>query len=108
MDAMTASKEDEKWLSRAYMARAATGVATVGGVIAGARYLTAPLWLLRFNFVTLIASVAITMVIGKLKGDAWANWLQAQPFRKAESKKTPHMSEKETMSKLADALAEIG
>ncbi|MCY1233052.1 hypothetical protein D9M72_455700 [compost metagenome] len=106
-DRATASAEQERALAYAYGARAATGAATIGGVLIGARYLTAPLWLLRFNFVTLIATVALTVVIGKLKGDAWANWLQAQPFRKAGSKKIPHGNEKETMSKLADALAEI-
>ena len=50
---------------------------------------------------------ALTLAIGKLKGDAWANWLQAQPFHQASSRKIPHKSEKETMSKLANALAEI-
>lgn len=106
-DAAKAHAEQEEKLAFAYGARAATGLATISGVVIGARYLTAPLWLLRFNFYTLIATVVATVVIGKLKGDAWANWLQAQPFRKAESKKIPHGSEKETMSKLANALAEI-
>uniref|UniRef100_UPI0031587144 T6SS effector BTH_I2691 family protein n=2 Tax=Variovorax sp. S12S4 TaxID=3029170 RepID=UPI0031587144 len=107
MDAVTASKEQENWLSRAYMARAATGGATIFGAIVGASYLEAPLWLVRFNFVTAIAAGALTIAIGKLKGDAWANWLQAQPFHQANSGKMPHKSEKETMSKLANALAEI-
>ncbi|WP_247351533.1 hypothetical protein [Ralstonia pseudosolanacearum] len=50
---------------------------------------------------------SITLLIAKIKGKAWENWLQAQPFHKAGSKKTPHKSEVEMARDLADALAEI-
>ena len=107
VDGVTAYEEQEGKLAFAYGARTLTGVATVFGVVASARYVTAPLWLVRFNFVTAIASGVTTIAIGKLKGDAWANWLQAQPFHQANSRKVPHSSDKVTLSKLADALAEI-
>ncbi|MET3913940.1 hypothetical protein ABID97_000722 [Variovorax sp. OAS795] len=107
VDGRKAQREDESALAWAYYGRAATGGATIFGTIVGASYLEAPLRLVRFNLVTAIASGALTIAIGKLKGDAWANWLQAQPFHQANSKKIPHKSEKETMSKLADALTEF-
>ncbi|WP_440080504.1 hypothetical protein [Ralstonia pseudosolanacearum] len=53
------------------------------------------------------ATVALTLTIAKIKGKAWENWLQAQPFRKLGSKKIPYISEKEMMRDLSDAVAEI-
>ncbi|MGR5513724.1 hypothetical protein ACPV4Q_22770, partial [Vibrio diabolicus] len=78
------------------------------GTIWAARFVTAPQWLLRLNLWSAVATLAMTAVIAKLKGTAWENWLQAQPFHKVGSPKTPHKSEDEMSKDLADALAEIG
>lgn len=127
-DAVTAFRQEENKLGIAYTVRAISGGFAIGGVIAGAQYVKAPLWLVRFNFVTTIAATALTVAIGKLKGEAWANWLQAQPFsaalirlkdaplvevehRKVRAAGVNHKliykSEREMVDKLSDALAEI-
>jgi hypothetical protein len=103
-DGGKAETEQEYWLARAYFTRAATGAASIGGVIFGARYVTAPLWLSRTNLYLAIVSVVLTIAVDALKGDAWANWLGAGPFRKADSKKIPYRNEKEMMDQLAEAL----
>jgi hypothetical protein len=108
VDGVTAARQSEYRLAGAYAARSVVGVVTIGGVIAGARYATAPLWLVRLNLTTMIATAALTTAIGALKGDAWANWLQAQPFRKIDSEKISYNSEDRMTRELADALAEIG
>ncbi|CAJ0892817.1 T6SS effector BTH_I2691 family protein [Ralstonia flatus] len=108
VDGVTAYKEKEKYLMVAYAVRAVSGSVAVGGAILSARYLTAPLWLLRLNLVSGLLTVAATFVIGKLKGVEWENWLKAQPFHKASSTKIPYKSEAQMMDKLADALADIG
>ncbi|MDR2852262.1 MAG: hypothetical protein LBV61_04275 [Burkholderiaceae bacterium] len=119
VDGGKAAQEKERALAWAYFGRMGSGGATIFGVIVGARYFTAPLWLLRLNLVTLIATIALTEVISRLKGDAWANWLQAQPFRAdlihlkdapqtaTQNTKLLYKSEQEMMDKLADALAEM-
>ncbi len=106
-DAVIANKEENAALRNAYVGRAIVGAATVFAAIRSARYLTVPMLLTRLNITTAIATVILTSAIGKLKGKAWVNWLQAQPFRKADSKKTPYESEEDMMDKLADGLAEI-
>ena len=107
VDAVTAKTEKQNDLMWAYIARTIVGGATVVGTIVGARTLTAPLLLLRFNLLSAVVTVALTATIAKLKGQPWVNWLRAQPFRKSDSPKVPHRSEAEMMDKLADALAEI-
>ncbi|MFV8549603.1 hypothetical protein ACNRD9_16075, partial [Ralstonia pseudosolanacearum] len=91
----------------AYLARALSGGASVFATIRSAEFVTAPRWLLRLNLWSAVATVALTLLIAKIKGKAWENWLQAQPFRKTGSQKTPHKSENEMARDLADALAEI-
>ncbi|MCF1442814.1 T6SS effector BTH_I2691 family protein [Ralstonia nicotianae] len=108
VDAAVAGKEGRNQLAEAYVARAITGGLSVFGTIRAARYITAPQWLLRLNLWSAIASVALTVLIAKIKGKAWESWLQAQPFRKSESKKIPYKSESEMTRDLADALVEIG
>lgn len=107
VDGVTAKTEKQNDLMWAYIARTIVGGATVVGTIVGARTLTAPLLLLRFNLLSAVVTVALTATIAKLKGQPWVNWLRAQPFRKSDSPKVPHRSEAEMMDKLADALAEI-
>ena len=108
VDATTAAGEGRSKLAEAYFARMVTGGTTAFGTIWAARFVTAPQWLLRLNLWSAVATLAMTAVIAQLKGTAWENWLQAQPFHKVGSPKTPHKSEDEMSKDLADALAEIG
>ncbi|WP_231687439.1 hypothetical protein, partial [Ralstonia pseudosolanacearum] len=73
----------------AYGARALAGGVSIYGTLQTAKYITAPQWLLRLNLWTAVATVALTVLIAKIKGKAWENWLQAQPFRKSGSQRTP-------------------
>lgn len=128
VDGMTAGRQEEKLLAAAYAMRAATGVGAISATIVGASLAKLPTLLLRFNMATGIATVVLTVVIGKLKGEAWTNWLLAQPFRAAlihlidaptveiehrkvqtviGNKKLPYRSEDEMMNKLSDALSEM-
>ncbi|AST86455.1 T6SS effector BTH_I2691 family protein [Ralstonia solanacearum species complex bacterium KE101] len=107
VDREIALQEGNDDLAMAYGARAIAGGLSVFGTFGAARYITAPQWLLRLNLWSAVATVALTLLIAKIKGKAWENWLQAQPFHKAGSKKTPHKSEVEMARDLADALAEI-
>lgn len=108
VDAAFAGKEGRNQLAEAYVARAITGGLSVFGTIRAARYVTAPQWLLRLNLWSAVATIALTALIAKIKGKAWENWLQAQPFRKPESKKIPHKNESDMTKDLADAMVEIG
>lgn len=108
VDATTAAGEGQSKLAQAYFARMVTGGTTAFGTIWAARYVTAPQWLLRLNLWSAVATLAMTALIAQLKGKAWENWLQAQPFHKQGSRKTPHKDEDEMTKDLADALAEIG
>ncbi len=107
VDMVTAGREKDWDLTKAYLARALSGGASVFATIRSAEFVTAPRWLLRLNLWSAVATVALTLLIAKIKGKAWENWLQAQPFRKTGSQKTPHKSENEMARDLADALAEI-
>lgn len=104
-DGAKAWKEDEIKLAAAYGMRALAGAGTIAGTIVGVRYFTAPLWLTRANLYLAITTVVLSAAIDLLKGQAWANWLQAGPFRKAESKKIPYKSEQETLDQLAEVLS---
>lgn len=107
VDATTARKEGERSLMAAYIGRLALGAGGVYATIKSARYVKAALMLTRLNLVIAVATVVLTLVINKLKGEAWVNWLKSQPFRKQNSQKVPFSSEDETLDKLVDALAEI-
>ncbi len=107
VDSVTAAREGNLELVVAYSVRAAVGSVSIFGTLRAAQYVTAPQWLLRLNIWSAIATVALTLTIAKIKGKAWENWLQAQPFRKLGSKKIPYISEKEMMRDLSDAVAEI-
>ena len=104
-DGSKANKEKEIWLRNAYYVRAAAGVGTIGTAYIGARYATAPLWLTRTNLYLAIATIFLSAAIELLKGTAWINWLQATPFRKADSKKVPFRNEEETMGQLSEVLS---
>ena len=107
VDTGKAVTEEEKWLAAAYFGRAFSGGVTIGATLASARLITTPLWLLRTNLCTAVITGILSMAIGKLKGEAWSNWLQAGPFRRGDSKKIAYKSESEMMDKLADALADM-
>ncbi|QHB56927.1 hypothetical protein GRB31_18100 (plasmid) [Ralstonia solanacearum] len=107
-DGITAYKESEKYLMIAYAVRAISGSVTIGGVVLGARYMTAPLWLLRLNFWSAIITTAATFAIAKYKGSELENWLKSQPFRRLDSNKIPYKSESKMMDKLADVLVDVG
>ncbi len=107
VDAAVALQEGNDELLAAYGARALAGGVSIYGTLQTAKYITAPQWLLRLNLWTAVATVALTVLIAKIKGKAWENWLQAQPFRKSGSQRTPYRIEADMMRELADALAEI-
>ncbi|MBB6583997.1 T6SS effector BTH_I2691 family protein [Ralstonia solanacearum] len=107
-DGITAYKESEKYLMIAYAVRAISGSVTIGGVVLGARYMTAPLWLLRLNFWSAIITTAATFAIAKYKGSELENWLKSQPFRRLDGNKIPYKSESKMMDKLADVLVDVG
>ena len=105
-DGSKAFKEEEYKLALNYGIRTAAGIGTIAGTIRSAQIAgTAPLWLTRTNLYLAIATAVLTVAIDLLKGQAWANWLQASPFRKAESKKIAYKSEQETMDQLAEVLS---
>lgn len=81
VDAHTAYKEkDLLWV--AYVVRVTSGVGTIGGAIAGVFAGEAAIALVkRINVYLAVATAAATVAIGKLQGEAWVNWLLAQPFR---------------------------
>jgi len=65
------------------------------------------LWCTRINLVTGAATLAFSYAIEKMKEKEWADWLMAEPFRKADSKKIPHSSEHLMLSQLANAIADM-
>ncbi|WP_231687403.1 hypothetical protein, partial [Ralstonia pseudosolanacearum] len=77
-------------------------------VVLGARYMTAPLWLLRLNFWSAIITTAATFAIAKYKGSELENWLKSEPFRRLDSNIIPYKSESKMMDKLADVLVDVG
>jgi hypothetical protein len=82
VDARTASNEKDLLLTTAYYVRAATGVTTIGTTVAGVFAPEAVVTLLaRLNIYVTIVAAGASLVIGKLQGEAWVNWLLAQPFR---------------------------
>ncbi|SPA56467.1 T6SS effector BTH_I2691 family protein [Cupriavidus taiwanensis] len=107
VDCVVAIKERNKELAAAYVGRAMSGVVSIGGTLWSAGFHKVPIWLTRVNLITAIVSVALTAIIAGLKGKAWINWLNAQPFRHASSKKLPFVSEEKMMQGLAEAISEI-
>ncbi|CAJ0721400.1 hypothetical protein LMG6871_04825 [Ralstonia edaphis] len=105
IDGNNASEEGERGLRNAYYARSAVGGGSLVGTFAAARYTMAPLWLTRTNLYLAIATLLLSAAIEILKGTAWANWLQATPFRKADSKKIPYKNEEETMNQFSEVLS---
>ncbi|WP_104566245.1 T6SS effector BTH_I2691 family protein [Ralstonia mannitolilytica] len=108
VDGITAAKEGNLDLTAAYFARSITGGVSVYGALRAAKFVTAPQWLLRLNIWSAVATLLLTAAIAKIKGKAWENWLQAQPFKRSDSNKTPYRSEGDMQKDLADALVEIG
>ncbi|CBJ40371.1 conserved hypothethical protein (plasmid) [Ralstonia solanacearum CMR15] len=107
LDGAVAVKEQNRRLATAYFARSIFGAASVGTTLAGASYLRAPLWLVRFNLASAIVTVGLTFSIAKYKGKDLDNWLEAQPFHLPGSKKIKYKSEAEMMGKLVDVLIEV-
>jgi len=133
VDATKALEEDQRLLTVAYGARAITGASTIVAAIRSARLLTAAMWLTRVNIGLAVATTVLTYAIAQLKGDAWANWLKAQPFGARQvpvnesslevtlqavhlkskgptlelNKKTPFGSEREMMAELSNVLSEM-
>ncbi len=82
VDGRTAYNEDERLLAVAYYARVGTGGGTIATTLIDLALTgtTAEFWLSRINIYLAIVTAVSTFAIGKLKGDAWVNWLLAQPF----------------------------
>ncbi|BEP50066.1 hypothetical protein LJR260_003745 [Variovorax paradoxus] len=110
IDGVTAHREENRLLMAAYVGRAFAGGVTIGTALTGA-YFHDVVKIVRIctrinllaGALTLVASYAIE----KLKEKEWIDWLQAEPFRKLDSKKTPHTSERLMLSQLANAIADM-
>lgn len=111
VDAGTASKEGNTMLKYAYYGRAVVGGTTIGSAIVGAYFYDAVKivrWCTRINLIAGAMTLAASYAIDKLKEKEWVEWLQAQPFRKPESKKKPHRTEALMVGNLANAIADLG
>lgn len=53
------------------------------------------------------ATLALSYAIEKMKEKEWVDWLKAEPFRKADSTRTPHSSEQFMLDQLANAIADM-
>ncbi|RAS08781.1 T6SS effector BTH_I2691 family protein [Cupriavidus alkaliphilus] len=106
VDGVTVWKESNRTLAKAYAARALVGGTSIAGTVLSANYLKVPALLARANLILMVATVALTVVISKLKGPEWAGWLSRQPFR-VDINKQLFVTELEMMSKLGNALAEL-
>ncbi|WP_295979500.1 T6SS effector BTH_I2691 family protein [uncultured Variovorax sp.] len=103
-------REENYVLAFAYYGRAIAGGVTIGSTLVSAHNLNrvrVVLWCTRINPVTGAITLAASYAIEKLKEKEWTDWLQAQPFRKTDSKKTPHRSEQFMLSQLANAIADM-
>ena len=110
IDGVTAFREKDRVLMAAYFGRAAMGTATIGSTLVGAYFYDVTKivrWCTRINLVTGTITLAASYAIDKLKEKEWIDWLQAQPFRKIDSKKFPHRSEQFMLGQLANAIADM-
>jgi|GEM_PF-1512149 len=110
VDGGMARREENHPLALAYYGRAIAGGLTIGSALLGAHNLKnvkVVLWCTRINLVTGAATLAFSYAIEKMKEKEWADWLMAEPFRKADSKKIPHSSEHLMLSQLANAIADM-
>lgn len=110
VDAYTSSKQDRDLLMWAYLGRAIAGATAIGSGLAAAyklKNLRVIFWCARINFVTGIATLALSYAIEKMKEKEWISWLKAEPFRKSDSKTDPHRSEQLMLSDLGNAIADM-
>lgn len=105
------ARSKENWtLMIAYYGRTAAGVGTIGTGLTAAYYsknVTVVLWCTRINIVAGVLIAVASYAIEKLKEKEWAEWLQAEPFRKSDSKVTPHRTEALMLSSLGNAIADM-
>lgn len=110
IDGNTADKEGNTPLMRAYYGRAISGGATIGSTLLSAynlKNVKVVLWCTRISLVAGAATLALSYAIEKMKEKEWVDWLMAEPFRKADSKKIPHSSEQFMLNQLANAIADM-
>jgi len=110
VDGNKAQKEEKRLLQYAYYGRAAAGVGTIGTGLVTAYNLEkvrVVLWCSRINIAMGLLVFVASEVIARLKEGEWAEWLQAEPFRKSDSRATPHRTEALMLSGLANAIADM-
>jgi hypothetical protein len=94
----------------AYVGRSVAGLGTIGAGISTAIWYDAAyvvLWCTRITIVSAVITIAATIVIDHLKEKEWIVWLEAQPFRKDNSREYPHTSEKIMLARLSNAIEDM-
>ncbi|MET3518163.1 hypothetical protein ABIC63_005973 [Pseudacidovorax sp. 1753] len=110
VDAITAYRRENGILMFAYVGRAVGGSASIitGLVTAyNLEKLRVVLWCARINIAIGIATFVMSEVIARLKEKEWKEWLQAEPFRKSDSKINSHQTEALMLSALGNAIADM-
>jgi hypothetical protein len=110
VDATKAYDKEHIALMAAYVGRSVAGLGTIGAGISTAIWYDAAyvvLWCTRITIVSAVITIAATIVIDHLKEKEWIVWLEAQPFRKDNSREYPHTSEKIMLARLSNAIEDM-
>jgi hypothetical protein len=110
VDAAHAKEKGQKYLSYAYIGRSIAGAGTIGAGISAAIWFDRArvvLWCARVTWVSAAITIAASYVIDRLKEKEWIDWLEAQPFRRDDSRGTPHTSESSMQARLSNAIEDM-
>lgn len=110
VDAKKAGDKGNELLKYAYYGRVAAGVGTIGAGISAAIWFERArvvLWCARVTWVSAAFTIAASYVIDRLKEKEWIDWLEAQPFRRDDSRETPHPSEASMLARLSNAIEDM-
>jgi hypothetical protein len=110
VDATKAGRKGDIDLMRAYIARSVAGLGSIGAGISAAIWYERAyvvLWCTRVTLVGAAITIAATIVIDRLKEKEWIVWLEAQPFRKDNSREYPHSSENNMLARLSNAIEDM-
>lgn len=110
VDAKRAYDQEHVALMAAYIGRSVAGLSTIGAGISTAIWYDAAyvvLWCTRVTVVSAVITIAATVVIDRLKEKEWIVWLEAQPFRKSDSREHPHSSENNMLARLSNAIEDM-
>lgn len=110
VDAKKAYDKEHIALMAAYIGRSVAGLSTIGAGISTAIWYDAAyivLWCTRVTVVSAVITIGATIVIDRLKEKEWIVWLEAQPFRKDNSREHPHFSENNMLARLSNAIEDM-